>query len=395
MYSKILNPSAEVFLPVILMILGSIVLGPGVCPGVAQEDSLFTKLEKDVQRIVERVSPSVVSVIADTPTKVVSGKRIPGQSFASSGIVLDLEGHIATPAEPLKVETRIWVHAYSPAGKRLQLRARVIGRDPVHNIAVVKVLFPTDKLVPVVTGDASTLRLGSLVVALGCSYQLPRSCSWGMVSGLNLQISLGKTWPTGLIMTTAPVNPGESGGALADASGKVVGMLMSTLDRSDEDWIEKDRKEQKVKKTSKKPEWMTGARNINFVLPIDRVMASVKIILTQKGDVPIPQKYVWNFLGVWGEYLLQPNAVSSQLELPVGTGFLVRSLFEGEAAMRAGIRKHDILLRIGGMDIRGSDRSVWKALQKVSLNQDVPIVLMRKGKRIVVEVRFREPPAKD
>ena len=376
------------------MVLGAIVLGAAVCTGAAQEDSVFRKLEKEVQRIVQRVSPSVVSVIADSPQKVVSGERIPGQSFASSGIVLDPSGHIATPAEPLKEGARIWVHAFMPTGKRLQFRARVIGKDPGHNIAVVQVLFPSDRLVPVVAGDSSTLRLGSLVVALGCPYQMPRTCSWGMVSGLNREISLGKTWPTGLIMTTAPVNPGESGGALADSSGRVVGMLMSTLERSDAEGAGKIREDKKVKKTRRKPGWMAGTRNINFVLPMDRVLASVRDILNRRGDVPSPQKCVWKFLGVWGEYLLKPNPVSSQLGLPVGKGFLVLSLFEGEAAMRAGIMKHDILIRLGDTVIQDSDHSVLNAIQNVTSNQDVPVVLLRRGKRIVVKVRFKEP-AKD
>jgi S1-C subfamily serine protease len=357
---------------------------PQAQPGakIGLEQPVLGQLQQELTDIVRRVRPVVVTVIASYPPRVENGVRIESKSFASSGIVFDETGHILTPAEPLDDGALITVYNSLVSGERQQFRARCVGQDPMLNIAVVKVLFPSEELQPFTPGDPASLELGSIVLALGCPYQFPTSCSWGMVSGLNREIDSGKKRNAGLIMTTAAVNPGDAGGALVNVQGQVVGMLMSTFGRSGSD-------REKKAGTADGNELIREAPTINFVLPIDRVVAQARDILKTGGDLEPPEKKIWKFLGVRGHYLLEPNPISTQLNLPPKAGFVVYEIFEGEPAKLGGIQVHDVILRLGEVDIADSGWALMRGIQEAPRDQDVPVVVVRKGRRMTVTVRFQ------
>ena len=337
-------------------------------------------LEKGLRRVVELASPGVVTVIAAWPSRQEAGKRVE-KSFSASGIVLDREGHVATPAEPLDDEVSVIVILGAPDGSRQHFRAKLLGKDPTHNVAVVKMLFPPEDLQPVPRGDPSSLAPGSIVVALASPYRYPLSCSWGLVSGLNRDIVVKGRVASNLIMTTTPMNPGDAGGALADARGRVVGMVMSAFDPSG------PHSTSPPPSGPDPPPWRS-AGNISFALPIDRVIGSAEAILAKQGTLEPPESRLRRFLGVYGSYLTEPNPVSSQLQLPLGTGFLVSELLEGELAQRSGVRPYDIIVRLGEVDIQGSEFALLTAIQKAPVNVDVPLVVIRGGKRLTLSVRF-------
>jgi len=338
------------------------------------------RLDRDLRRIVREASPCVVTVVANYPSRKEKDKPVSMRYVASSGLVLDAKGHIATPAEPFANDARVFITAKPLGGPFREFRGRLVGRDSTLNLAVVKILFPPADLVAIRRGPTDDICAGSIVVALASPYGHTTTSSWGMVMGLDGKIELANQKYSGLIMATTPANPGDSGGALVDARGRVVGMLLSTFMPDPPTTKRPETDEESL------PSWRP--RNVTFVLPIDRVVASAKRIVAIQGDLEPPGKRVRRFLGVWGEYLLKPGPITSQLRLPERTGFLVTGLFEGEVAKRNGIQEHDVILRLGDVDIKDTPYSLGEAILSAPADQDVPMLIVRGGKRMTLTMRF-------
>jgi len=355
---------------------------PGPARAQGGEDTPLRRLDRDLRRIVRDASPCVVTVVVNYPARREKDKVVPIRYVASSGLLLDSKGHVATPAEPFAEDARVFITSRPLGGRFREFRGRLVGKDPALNLAVVKILFPPADLVAIPRGRIEDVEAGSIVVALASPYGHPTTSSWGMVMGLDGEIEFANQKHTGLIMATTSANPGDSGGALVDARGRVVGMLLSTFMTDGPKAKRPDAEEESM------PSWRP--RNVTYVLPIDRVVESARRIVANQGDIELPSKCVARFLGVWGEPLLKPTPVTAHLNLPEGTGFLVTGLFEGEIAKRHGIEKYDVILRLGDLDIKGSLHALGEAIRAAPANQDVPMVIIRRGKRMTITLRFEE-----
>src|SRR5690348_1977778 len=173
------------------------------------DEDAFDAYSAAVVRVAERVLPSVASLLVRTNRG----------SGAGSASVLTADGFLLTSAHV--VEGAESAEAAFTDGT--EVRADVVGRDPLSDLAVLRARG--DVPAPVTLGDAAALRVGQLVVALGNPLGLAGSVTAGIVSGL------GRSLPTRagrvideVIQTDAALNPGNSGGALADAEGRVVGV---------------------------------------------------------------------------------------------------------------------------------------------------------------------------
>lgn len=181
--------------------------------------------------LFRRLSPSVVNIY----TQEVVQRRLPNAwpnalgsaepqgtvgTSLGSGIILDPEGHILTNAHVVENAAEIRVRFADES----ELPARLVGIDPVRDLAVLKIDGAT-ALVPVVPGDSDKLEVGEWVVAIGNPFGLAHTITKGIVSGkgrselVNAQIGY-----LDLIQTDAAINQGSSGGPLFDMSGRVVGI---------------------------------------------------------------------------------------------------------------------------------------------------------------------------
>ena len=179
------------------------------CDGGMDDDAAMDAYSAAVIRVAESVLPSVAAVSVRT-------SRGAGAGSAS---VISTDGHLLTSAHVVAGADRVEV----AFGDGTELSARVVGRDPLSDLAVLRAEGTTPPPVP--WGDASTLRVGQLVVALGNPLGLAGSVTAGVVSGL------GRSLPTQagrvvdeVIQTDAALNPGNSGGVLADSAGRMVGV---------------------------------------------------------------------------------------------------------------------------------------------------------------------------
>jgi putative serine protease PepD len=139
-----------------------------------------------------------------------------------SGIVLDASGDILTNDHVVDGATTVTVVFQD--GKTAS--ATVLGTDRTNDLAIVKTDAPSDELHPAALGDSSSLRIGSVVAAVGNPFGLDGSLSTGVISGLdrNFDDGSGSVAQRGLLQTDAAINEGSSGGALFNVNGEVVGV---------------------------------------------------------------------------------------------------------------------------------------------------------------------------
>ncbi len=175
--------------------------------------------QHDVDDVLDVYSTTVTSV-ADRVVPSVAALRVGGRNRrgAGSGVVVTPDGYLLTSAHV--VEAGDGGSAGLPDGRELEFT--VVGRDPLSDLAVIRVTA-TD--VPhVQLGDADRLRVGQLVVAVGNPLGLAGSVTAGVVSALGRSLPVGQRLVENVIQTDAALNPGNSGGALVDSHARLVGI---------------------------------------------------------------------------------------------------------------------------------------------------------------------------
>jgi S1-C subfamily serine protease len=254
-----------------------------------------------------------------------------------SGIVIDANGTILTNYHV--VENAIKVTVSFEKGKAVE--AKVVGKDPSNDLAVLRI--PTDGLTlhPLTLGDSSTAQVGDPVLAIGNPFDLERTLTTGVISALQRKI----TAPNGftidnVLQTDAPINPGNSGGPLLDVSGRVIG-INSQIETGGSGG---------------------GSVGIGFAVPIN----------TAKGEISQLEKGGT----VRGAYLgltsLTIDGSLSALNLPVQQGALVQSVQKGTAAEKAGIRGGNINGSVeGGQVAVGGDIVVSIDGKAVTSSEDL------------------------
>ncbi|MBQ5652755.1 MAG: trypsin-like peptidase domain-containing protein, partial [Peptococcaceae bacterium] len=176
-----------------------------------------------VVAIAEKVTPSVVGVKTFGTAYTYWGQRIPNQELGSgSGIIYSEDGYIITNYHVIENATSVMI----TLSDGTEYDARIIGSDASSDLAVLKV--EAENLPEAELGDSSALQIGELVVAIGNPLGYENTVTDGIVSGLNRQLTDYIDSAT-LIQTNATINSGNSGGALVNSKGKVVGINSAKL----------------------------------------------------------------------------------------------------------------------------------------------------------------------
>lgn len=145
-----------------------------------------------------------------------------------SGSVLDKQGHILTNYHVIERAQQVSVTLYNEE----TYPAKLVGADPVNDIAVMKIDAKPEELFPLVMGDSSRLRVGMRVFALGNPFGLERTMSDGMISSLNRTLEVQRNWIIkSIIQIDASINPGNSGGPLINSHGQLIGMNTAIASR--------------------------------------------------------------------------------------------------------------------------------------------------------------------
>jgi S1-C subfamily serine protease len=296
---------------------------------------------------VQAVANAVLPVVVQIETRAGSGRT------TGSGVIMTGDGYVLTNAHVVAGAERILVTLPNAEG----LRARLIGRDPGSDLAVVKVQRSG---LPVANfGSSARLRVGDLAIAVGSPFGLQGSVTTGIVSALHRVVNLPGSGGTGdlvnAIQTDAAINPGNSGGALANVNGQVVGVNTAIA-------------------TNGQTEANAG---VGFAIPIDEALdVARQLIAGRKVRVP--------FLGVQAVADLSPE-VAEQYRLGGRAGALVQSVLAGGPAAKAGLRGGDLVVRVAGRPVRGWDE-LKVAVRQVRVGQTIPIVVVRQGRELTLSI---------
>jgi S1-C subfamily serine protease len=205
---------------------GGVATGPVATANNPHDLDELTPEERVNVAVYDNVNRSVVSIA----TKGSRGDRfllmeVPWKG-EGSGSVITRAGHILTNYHVVDGADQITVVLFD--GK--DYPARLVGQDPVNDVAVVKIDAPPEVLYPVTFGDSSRLRVGQKVFAIGNPFGMERTLSTGIVSSVNREARTVKQ----VIQIDAAINPGNSGGPLLDSHGRVIGMTWAIASKTGE-----------------------------------------------------------------------------------------------------------------------------------------------------------------
>jgi len=257
----------------------------------------------------------------------------PGGTATGSGFVVDKDGTIVTNAHVVEGSTDVQVR-FGEDDEFVD--AKVAGRDPSNDLAVLKVDPDDAKLVPLPLGDSSKVRVGDPSIAIGNPFGFSRTVTTGIVSALQRQIEAPNGFPIrNVIQTDASINPGNSGGPLLDGQGRVIGINSQIATGGS-----------------------SGSVGIGFAVPIN----TAKEVLPQLKEGGEVQRA---YLGIeMGDVTEQ---VADDLNLPVKQGALIQSVVDDGPADDAGLRGGrtptgegivaggDLIVKVDGKAVKASD----------------------------------------
>jgi len=274
-----------------------------------------------------------------------------------SGFLWDKLGHVVTNNHVIQGASRAQVRLADGRS----YAASLVGADPSHDLAVLRIGVGTGRPPPLPIGTSADLKVGQKVLAIGNPFGLDWTLTTGVVSALERELPSGQGRTiTGLIQTDAAINPGNSGGPLLDSAGRLIGVNTAIYS----------------------PSGMSAG--IGFAVPVDTVNRVVPRLIA-KG------RYAPPALGIRVDPRADALARREGIE-----GVLVLGVDPGSAADRAGLRPAkltgdgrivagDVILKLGGREIGGVE-ALRAALDRYEPGDTVTLEIWRDGERISVDV---------
>lgn len=276
----------------------------------------------DFRAAVKKVLPSVVSVDkSERIRRFFSNEVELRQTGTGSGVIISKDGYILTNNHVVQGADLVKVRL---SDKR-SFDAKVVGTDPRSDLAVLKINAPN--LVAAEMADSSKLEIGEWVIAVGNPLGFSNTVSVGVVSSLNRTLPTQESILVNSIQTDAAINQGNSGGALANASGQVVGINSAIASNSG------------------------GSIGLGFSIPINRAKQVVEDIL-KFGRV----RYGWLGVSIYREGTLADPSVREALtqefgQTPPAKGLLVTRVLSTSPAAKSGIQQYDIITALDGKEL--------------------------------------------
>jgi serine protease Do len=330
--------------------------------------------------VVKKVSPSVVKVNTTVRTKQTSLQGIPdldnpllrrffGDQFGrpgrqprlemppqhgvGSGVIVTKDGYILTNNHVVDGADEVKVALLD--GR--EFTAKVVGRDPQTDLAVVKV--EGSDLPAVEMADSDKIEVGDVVLAIGNPFGIGQTVTTGIISATG-RATLGLDYED-FIQTDAAINPGNSGGALVDVDGRLIGINTAILSRSG------------------------GNQGIGFAIPTN-LARDVKDQLVKNGSV------TRGYLGVMIQDVTP--ALAKEFKLKQQKGALVGDVVPKGPADKAGLKSGDVVMEFNGRPVRDS-RYLKLEVARVKPGSSVQVKVLRDGATKALEVKAAELPGSE
>jgi len=311
--------------------------------------------------IAQKVGPSVVSILTEQTRTVNSyygQQSVVGQA-AGTGVIIDSKGIILTNKHVVPDGTSS-VQVVMSDGTTYE-EVIVLGRDPLNDIAILKVQNPKD-FVGAKLGDSDKIRTGQKVIAIGNALgQFQNTVTSGIISGVGRPVEAGDQHSgvteslTNLFQTDAAINSGNSGGPLLNYNGEVIGINTAIAE---------------------------DAQNIGFAIPINDTKGAISSA-QKTGTVQRP------FLGV--KFSMLTPTTAKELGIGTTSGALISdeegSIVDGSPAQKASIKSGDIITKVDSTEVDLS-HPLNTVVGRYSVGDIIKLTLIRDGKTIKLDIKL-------
>lgn len=251
-----------------------------------------------------------------------------------SGFIISEDGYIVTNNHVVEKADEITVKLYN--GK--EYIAKKVGRDPLTDLAILKIDAPNTKLKPLKLGDSDVAEVGEWVVAIGNPFGLESSYTVGIISAKGRDLGEGPY--DNFLQTDASINPGNSGGPLVNLNGEVIGINTAII---------------------------PSGQGLGFAVPVNilkNILPQLKSGVVKRG-----------FLGVKNLEELKSDMIKA-LNLNIENGVIINGIISGEAADLAGIKEGDIIVSINNQPMR-TPKDVVSTIGAMAPGKVVSIKIVR------------------
>jgi S1-C subfamily serine protease len=326
--------------------------------------------------IARRQTPTVVAITTTRGAEAPSdedaatferffGRALPRTPLVrreiASGIIISRDGDILTNDHVVAgvdlIEVRLLGHETTAH------RATVVGRDPLSDSAVIRLVDGPRDLPFATLGDSDAIEPGDWVMAIGNPFQLGHSVTVGVVSYQGRSFPIAEDRWLKLIQTDASINPGSSGGPLLNLRGEVIGINVATL-----------------------ADALGDTMGIGFAVPIN----SVKQVLPQLRTGHVLRGH----LAVHVRRALITDRDAAALGLPAAAGALITSVDAHSLAEAAGIRAGDVVIEVAGIRIDDADDLIAR-VSVMPPGARAPVTIIRDGHTRATVVQLDERPIDD
>jgi serine protease Do len=354
----------------LLMLLTLFLVVPFGCE--RQGRSQVLGFPKSFADLAEKVTPAVVNISSTTTVKV------PGNPFRhffgpdednplnelfkhfqdrpdhemkqqslGSGVIVSTDGFIVTNNHMVEDSDEIKVKVSD--GR--ELKAKVVGRDPKTDLALLKISSLFVSLPVLALGDSEKMRVGDWVLAVGNPFGLEHSVTQGIISATGRMIGSGPY--DNFLQTDAPINPGNSGGPLVNTRGEVIGINTAIF---------------------------SGGQGIGFAIP-SNLAKSVLAQLKEKGRV------VRGWIGV-SIQTVTPE-IARSFGVKQARGALVGDLVPGGPAAKGGVKQGDIIVSFAGRQVKNAN-DLPRLVAETPVGKSVAVLALRDGKEHKLAVKIEE-----
>ncbi len=308
--------------------------------------------------VAEKVLPSVVGITVTYQVNSIFGSST--GDATGSGIIISEDGYILTNNHVISSENTSSYYAISEAtGIKINLYndeqsydATVVGTDSYTDLAVLKI--EKSGLTPATIGDSDTIKVGEYVMAVGNPLGMKYSVTTGIISAVNREVQCeGTTYLA--IQTDAAINSGNSGGALVNANGEVIGINTMKLAGS-------------------------GIEGIGFAIPISSTTSIIDQLIEHK-EVKRP------YIGIAGSSI--DEVLTQKYNVP--QGIYIDEVEKDSPAEKAGLQKGDIIKKFEDTDVK-SVNELNRIKNTHSIGDKVKITIIRNNEEKEIEIELGETP---
>jgi len=308
----------------------------------------------------QRIAPAVVNV--DTTGEIATWRGWREVGGRGSGVIISADGYVVTNNHVVRIQRQIARDIFVTLQDGRRFRATVLGTDSQNDIALLKI---DGKNLPIAQlGDSDRLQVGDWAIAVGNPFGLGTTVTAGIISALNRSLE-GQGAPSGFIQTDAAINQGNSGGALADSRGRLIGINTAIYSP-------------------------VGANvGIGFAIPVNRVKQVIKEIL-EHGSVG----QAW--LGISYADISDPQVRRLLQELMPGArlpanGMFINGVMANSPARSAGIQPGDVLVELNGRPLRSIEQ-MQNYMRTAKPGQKVTLRVWRDGRTFDLTVTLGVRP---